>query len=117
MDKKINSLYKFSCQKDEFIKRETVFNKRVWFRKKDFLSVIDGMKMDTKTKITFPSTKKLMAYCEKVAVAVGYLSIKIFEVEKNSGKQYAYSLGMALQLTNIAGISRRFRNGKMLFAP
>ena len=42
--------------------------------------------MDTKAKITFPSTKKLIAYCEKVAVAVGYLSIKIFEVDKISGK-------------------------------
>ena len=100
--KKINLLYKFSHQKDSLLKELQFSINEFGLEKKDFLSVIDGMKMDTKTKITFPSTKKLIAYCEKVAVAVGYLSIKIFEVEKISGKQYAYSLGMALQLTNIA---------------
>ena len=100
--KKINLLYKFSHQKDSLLKELQFSINEFGLEKKDFLSVIDGMKMDTKTKITFPSTKKLIAYCEKVAVAVGYLSIKIFEIEKISGKQYAYSLGMALQLTNIA---------------
>jgi phytoene synthase len=100
--KKINLLYKFTYQKDSLLKELQFSINEFGLEKKDFLSVIDGMKMDTKTKITFPSTKKLIAYCEKVAVAVGYLSIKIFEIEKISGKQYAYSLGMALQLTNIA---------------
>ena len=100
--KKINLLYKFTHQKDSLLKELQFSINEFGLEKKDFLSVIDGMKMDTKTKITFPSTKKLIAYCEKVAVAVGYLSIKIFEIEKISGKQYAYSLGMALQLTNIA---------------
>ena len=100
--KKINLLYKFTYQKDSLLKELQFSINEFGLEKKDFLSVIDGMKMDTKTKITFPSTKKLIAYCEKVAVAVGYLSIKIFEIDKISGKQYAYSLGMALQLTNIA---------------
>ena len=81
---KINSLYKRRFQKDSLLKELQFSIKEFGLEKKDFLSVIDGMKMDTKTKITFPSTKKLMAYCEKVAVAVGYLSIKIFEVEKIS---------------------------------
>jgi phytoene synthase len=100
--KKIYSLYEAPYQKDSLLKELKFSINEFDLEKKDFLSVIDGMKMDTKTKITFPSTKKLIAYCEKVAVAVGYLSIKIFEVDKISGKQYAYSLGMALQLTNIA---------------
>ena len=99
--KKINSLYKFSNQKDSLLKELKYSINEFGLEKKDFLSVIDGMKMDTKAKITFPSTKILIAYCEKVAVAVGYLSIKIFEVDKIPGKKYAYSLGMALQLTNI----------------
>ena len=99
--KKINSLYKFSNQEDSLLKELKFSINEFGLEKKDFLSVIDGMKMDTKTKITFPSTKILTAYCEKVAVAVGYLSIKIFEVDKMPGRKYAYSLGMALQLTNI----------------
>ena len=46
--------------------------------KKDFISIIDGMLMDVKENIQFPSSKKFRIYCERVAVAVGYLSIKIF---------------------------------------
>ena len=40
-------------------------------------------------------------YCKRVAVAVGYLSIKIFGLNDHKAKKYAYSLGMAFQLTNI----------------
>ncbi len=36
-----------------------------------------------------------------MAVAVGYLSIRIFGLNSHEGKKYAYSLGMAFQLTNI----------------
>ena len=69
--------------------------------KKDFFSIIDGMLMDVKSDIQFPSLKKFKLYCERVAVAVGYLSIKIFGVETKIGNNYAYELGMAFQITNI----------------
>ena len=68
---------------------------------KDFISIIDGMLMDVKKKIQFPSPSELEEYCKRVAVAVGYLSIKIFGLNNHQGKKYAYSLGMAFQLTNI----------------
>ena len=54
-----------------------------------------------KKKIQFPSTSEFKKYCKRVAVAVGYLSIKIFGLNDHKGKKYAYSLGMAFQLTNI----------------
>ena len=69
--------------------------------KKDFFSIIDGMLMDVKSDIQFPSLKIFKLYCERVAVAVGYLSIKIFGVETKIGNNYAYELGMAFQITNI----------------
>ena len=68
---------------------------------KDFISIIDGMLMDVKENIQFPSSKKFRIYCERVAVAVGYLSIKIFGVDSKVGTSYAYELGMAFQITNI----------------
>ena len=40
------------------------------------------MLMDVRENIQFPSSKNLEIYCERVAVAVGNLSIKIFGVDK-----------------------------------
>ena len=57
--------------------------------------------MDVKTDIQFPNDKVFKLYCERVAVAVGYLSIKIFGINQSIGDKYAYSLGMAFQITNI----------------
>ena len=70
-------------------------------KKKDFIAIIDGMLMDVKENIQFPSSKRFTLYCERVAVAVGYLSIKIFGIDSKIGNTYAYELGMAFQITNI----------------
>ena len=53
--------------------------------KKDFISIIDGMLMDVK-KIQFPSKTEFELYCQRVAVAVGYLSIRIFGLTGHKGK-------------------------------
>jgi len=83
------------------VERELLFSiKEFNLEKKDFLSIIEGMRMDSKSNIVFPSQKKLNLYCDRVAVAVGYLSIKIFGLSK-SAKNYAFFLGRAFQLTNI----------------
>ena len=68
--------------------------------KSDFYAIIDGMMMDAKNDIKFPSRKNLYLYCDRVAVAVGYLSIKIFGLTDKE-KKYAFYLGRAFQLTNI----------------
>ena len=59
------------------------------------------MLMDVRQNIQFPSSKKFELYCKRVAVAVGYLSIKIFGVDNKIGNNYAYELGMVFQITNI----------------
>jgi presqualene diphosphate synthase len=70
-------------------------------RQADFLAVIDGMEMDVDADIRAPDLETLNLYCDRVAVAVGRLSIRIFGMEEGPGLQLAHRLGRALQLTNI----------------
>jgi len=70
-------------------------------RKADFLTVIDGMDMDVAEDIVAPDKKTLDLYCERVASAVGRLSIKVFGMDEGPGDELAHHLGRALQLTNI----------------
>jgi presqualene diphosphate synthase len=67
----------------------------------DFLAVIDGMEMDVVADVRAPTWSELDLYCDRVASAVGRLSVKIFGLENKSGLGLAYHLGRALQLTNI----------------
>lgn len=70
-------------------------------RLKDFLAVLDGMDMDVAENIVAPDLATLDLYCDRVASAVGRLSIKIFGMEEGPGFELAHHLGRALQLTNI----------------
>ncbi|QEO17498.1 presqualene diphosphate synthase HpnD [Acetobacter vaccinii] len=70
-------------------------------RQEDFAAVIDGMLMDTQTAIVAPDEKTLDTYCDRVASAVGRLSVRIFGECSDLGDKVAYHLGRALQLTNI----------------
>jgi hypothetical protein len=69
--------------------------------KEDFLAVIDGMEMDVGEPMRRPPFEVLDLYCDRVASAVGRLSVKVFGMEEEPGKQLAYHLGRALQFTNI----------------
>jgi phytoene synthase len=70
-------------------------------RKEDFFTVIAGMDMDVAEDIVAPDLATLDLYCERVASAVGRLSIKVFGMEEGPGFELAHHLGRALQLTNI----------------
>jgi presqualene diphosphate synthase len=70
-------------------------------RLQDFLSVLDGMDMDVAEDIVAPDLATLDLYCDRVASAVGRLSIKVFGMEEGPGFELAHHLGRALQLTNI----------------
>ena len=67
----------------------------------DFLAIIDGMEMDVGAPIIAPDYATLDLYCDRVASAVGRLSVKIFGMPDGPGETLAYHLGRALQLTNI----------------
>ena len=70
-------------------------------RVQDFLTVIDGMDMDVTEDIVAPNLAMLDLYCDRVASAVGRLSIKVFGMDEEPGFPLAHHLGRALQLTNI----------------
>jgi phytoene synthase len=70
-------------------------------RKEDFLAVIDGMEMDAAEDIRAPNWAKLDLYCDRVASAVGRLSVRVFGLGERDGVTLAHHLGRALQLTNI----------------
>ncbi len=92
-------------------------------RKEDFLTILDGMQMDVTEDIVAPDLPTLDLYCERVASAVGRLSIKVFGMDEGPGFDLAHHLGRALQLTNIlrdidedADIGRLYLPREYLFA-
>jgi len=70
-------------------------------RREDFLAVIDGMEMDAAADIRAPALAELDLYCDRVASAVGRLSVRIFGADLPEADHVAAALGRALQLTNI----------------
>ncbi len=74
---------------------------RYGLRKDDFLAIVDGMEMDVAADIRAPDLVILDLYCDRVASAVGRLSIKVFGMDEAPGFALAHHLGRALQLTNI----------------
>lgn len=68
----------------------------------EFLLIIEGMEMDAAGPIVAPSMQTLLAYTRRVAGAVGMLSMPTFGAPKGeASRDFALSLGDALQLTNI----------------
>jgi phytoene synthase len=70
-------------------------------RREDFLAVIDGMEMDVVADIRAPDFATFDLYCDRVASAVGRLSVRVFGMEEEAGLKLAHHLGRALQMTNI----------------
>lgn len=84
-------------------------------RREDFIAIIDGMEMDVPADIRAPNAETLDLYCDRVASAVGRLSVRVFGMGEEDGILLAKHLGRALQLTNIlrdidedAGIGRLY---------
>jgi phytoene synthase len=74
---------------------------RFGLRRQDFLAVIEGMEMDAAEDIRAPEWARLDLYCDRVASAVGRLSVRVFGMDESEGVSLAHHLGRALQLTNI----------------
>ena len=75
--------------------------KRFGLKREDFLAIVDGMEMDVPQDIRAPDMATLDLYCDRVASAVGRLSVRVFGLPEDDGIQLAHHLGRALQLTNI----------------
>ncbi|HEY0300951.1 MAG TPA: presqualene diphosphate synthase HpnD [Rhizomicrobium sp.] len=92
-------------------------------KREDFLAIVDGMEMDVPQDIRAPDMATLDLYCDRVASAVGRLSVRVFGLPEEDGILLAHHLGRALQLTNIlrdidedAGLGRLYlpREGLLL---
>jgi phytoene/squalene synthetase len=59
------------------------------------------MEMDVPQDIRAPDSATLDLYCDRVASAVGRLSVRVFGLAHDDGILLAHHLGRALQLTNI----------------
>jgi phytoene synthase len=70
-------------------------------KREDFIAIIDGMEMDVPQDIRAPDMATLDLYCDRVASAVGRLSVRVFGLPEDDGISLAHHLGRALQLTNI----------------
>ncbi|WP_024508768.1 presqualene diphosphate synthase HpnD [Bradyrhizobium sp. ARR65] len=75
--------------------------KKFGLQREDFLAIIDGMEMDVPQEIRAPDLATLDLYCDRVASAVGRLSVRVFGLPSDDGILLAHHLGRALQLTNI----------------
>jgi presqualene diphosphate synthase len=75
--------------------------KKFDLQREDFLAIIDGMEMDVPQDIRAPDMATLDLYCDRVASAVGRLSVNVFGMPREDGVLLAHHLGRALQLTNI----------------
>jgi presqualene diphosphate synthase len=91
-------------------------------KREDFLAIVDGMEMDVPADIRAPDMATLDLYCDRVASAVGRLSVRVFGMGEEDGIALAYHLGRALQLTNIlrdidedAGLGRLYLPRESLY--
>jgi phytoene synthase len=90
-------------------------------QREDFHEMINGMAMDAAEDIVAPDEATLDLYCDRVASAAGRLSVRIFGMQEEPGRELAHHLGRALQLTNIlrdidedAGINRCYLPRELL---
>jgi 15-cis-phytoene synthase len=65
-----------------------------------FDDLVDGVEMDLR-QARYETFDELTGYCRRVASAVGLICIEIFGCRDSRSRDYAFNLGLALQITNI----------------
>ena len=65
-----------------------------------FDDLVDGVEMDLQ-RSRYQTFEELIGYCRRVASAVGVMCIEVFGCRDSRSRDYAFNLGLALQLTNI----------------
>lgn len=89
---------------------------RYGLRQADFIAVIDGMATDAVEPVVAPDLAALDLYCDRVAAAVGRLSVRAFGEDSPAADEVAHHLGRALQLTNILrDVSEDAGRGRLYF--
>ena len=65
-----------------------------------FDDLVDGVEMDLRQS-RYQTFDELIGYCRRVASAVGMMCIEVFGSRDSRSRDYAFNLGLALQITNI----------------
>jgi phytoene synthase len=65
-----------------------------------FDDLVDGVEMDLH-RSRYHTFDELIEYCRRVASAVGVMCIEVFGCRDSASRDYAFNLGLALQVTNI----------------
>lgn len=65
-----------------------------------FDDLVDGVEMDLH-RSRYDTFDELVGYCRRVASAVGLMCIEVFGSRDTQSREYAFNLGLALQVTNI----------------
>jgi phytoene synthase len=65
-----------------------------------FDDLVDGVEMDLR-RSRYQTIEELIDYCRRVASAVGVMCIEVFGCRDSRSREYAFNLGLALQITNI----------------
>ncbi|MDE2238962.1 MAG: presqualene diphosphate synthase HpnD [Rhodospirillales bacterium] len=97
----ISALYDRGAAEDAITRALLVVIQDYHVRRDDFIAIIDGMEMDAGEPIIAPKLAELDLYCDRVASAVGRLSVRVFGDSSPAADEVAYALGRGLQLTNI----------------
>lgn len=78
-----------------------------------FDDLVDGVEMDLR-RSRYETFDELIEYCRRVASAVGMMCIEIFGCRDPHAREYAFNLGLALQVTNIIrDVAVDFANGRV----
>ncbi len=76
------------------------FVERFSLSRQPFDDLVDGVEMDLH-RSRYDTFDELGGYCRRVASAVGVMCIEVFGSRDSRSRDYAFNLGLALQLTNI----------------
>lgn len=98
---RISALYTSSQADDPVTRALLCVIKDYHVRQEDFIALIDGMEMDAGAPLIAPTLVELDLYCDRVASAVGRLSVRVFGDSTPMADEVAHALGRGLQLTNI----------------
>ncbi len=98
---RIAALYAQGDAQDAITRTLLIVIRDYHVRQEDFIAVIDGMEMDAGEPIIAPPLAELDLYCDRVASAVGRLSVRVFGDSSPAADEVAHALGRGLQLTNI----------------
>ena len=78
-----------------------------------FDDLVDGVEMDLHHS-RYQTFDELAGYCRRVASTVGLMCVEIFGARDARSRDYAFNLGLALQLTNIIrDVAVDLKNGRI----